>query len=208
MPTASLQVEETFRKAAENAAAAAVERVRDAGVDADGNVVEGQAADALIDAAAQPTCSSWAPRTRRFRRSSARISERAVRPSCPLSARHCSVASERVKSRPHRRIPDRIRRVRLLSASSRVRRILATTKTKRSSPPSLRSPSAAPILSSRTSRSACWSKGRARRSRRGRRDNRAPRRRCRRGSCGPRRRWTPTWSSSAPTASEGSADSR
>ena len=53
MPTASVQIEETFRKAAENAAAAAVERVRDAGVDADGNVVEGQAADALIDAAAQ-----------------------------------------------------------------------------------------------------------------------------------------------------------
>lgn len=53
VPTASVQIEETFRKAAENAAAAAVERVRDAGVDADGNVVEGQAADALIDAAAQ-----------------------------------------------------------------------------------------------------------------------------------------------------------
>jgi nucleotide-binding universal stress UspA family protein len=53
VPTTSVPFEETFSKAAENAVAAALERVREAGVDADASVVEGQAADALIDAAAQ-----------------------------------------------------------------------------------------------------------------------------------------------------------
>ena len=51
VPAASVPIEETFRKAAEDAAAAALDRVGAAGVDADASVVEGQAADALIDAA-------------------------------------------------------------------------------------------------------------------------------------------------------------
>jgi nucleotide-binding universal stress UspA family protein len=53
VPAASVPIEESFRKAAENAAAAALEQVRDAGMEGDANVVEGQAADALIDAGAE-----------------------------------------------------------------------------------------------------------------------------------------------------------
>ena len=51
VPTASVPIEETFRRAAEDAAAAALDQVGAAGVDAEADVVEGQAADALIDAA-------------------------------------------------------------------------------------------------------------------------------------------------------------
>jgi nucleotide-binding universal stress UspA family protein len=51
VPALSEPLDQTFRKASEQALAAGLERVREAGVEADALVEEGQAADILIEAA-------------------------------------------------------------------------------------------------------------------------------------------------------------
>ncbi|MEX0816383.1 MAG: universal stress protein [Gaiellales bacterium] len=52
VPLTTPPIEETFRKAAEEAAATATEQVRTAGVDVDVSVTQGQPAEVLLEAAA------------------------------------------------------------------------------------------------------------------------------------------------------------